>query len=259
MRNLTAALECAGGYGLALLLVLIFSLLPTAHAGALPAASGDAQGVSLARAVSAAFARVPAVSYEQSGFASMLSEDGARPVFSWRWGGGPVAGMVPVRERAVIGLHDGLVRWWQDQLSPLPCADAALCGTITAAAQASAVIVVTSAGTFYAFGDARRHSCFGRLGGSTPQRVGEATWSAFGAFQPPAAHGALELLKSSYPWALTGGTADEIASLSRHTHLPVRQQTTVLPPSGGDAPFSFTASFGYPSHASEPAVNLCPS
>ncbi len=187
----------------------------------------------------------------------MRSERGAQPAFSWRWGGGAVAGMVPVSEYAVIGLRGGLVRWWRDDLTPLPCSDAALCGSVPAAAQVPAEIVVTPAGTFYAYGGHRRHSCFGRLGGSTPQRIGEPTWSAFGEFQRPTGHGELELLKSSYPWSLTGGTAEEMALLSLRTHLPVRQQTTIVPPGGGAGAFTFTASFGYPSQASAPRLNLC--
>jgi hypothetical protein len=245
---LAAALTLAGWAGAA------------APAGALSAASGDPHGVALARSVSAAFARVPAVAYEQSGFAWMLSERGEKPAFRWRWGGGAVAGMVPVRERGVIGLHGGLVRWWRDELTPLPCPQAALCGTLNAAAQLPATIVVVPAGTFYAYGDSRRHTCFGRLGGSTPQRIGEPTWSAFGEFQRPAGHGSLELLKSSYPWSLTGGLAEEAASLSLRTHLPVRQQTTIVPPAGaGTSAFTFTASFGYPAHARPPRVNVCAS
>ncbi|MHB8532259.1 MAG: hypothetical protein ACYDC2_06035 [Solirubrobacteraceae bacterium] len=241
-------------------MALVLCVLAATPASALPSATGDPHGVGLARSVSAAFARVHAVSYEQSGFAWMRSEHGARPVFAWRWGGGPAAGMVPVREHAVMGLQAGLVRWWRDDLTPLPCTGVTPCAAApaAAAAQVSAVIVVTAGGAFYAYGSHERHTCFGRLGGSTPQRIGEPSWSAFGEFQRPAEHGELELLKSSYPWNLTGGTADEMASLSVRTHLPVRQQTTIVPPAGGGAgAFTFIASFGYPAHASSPTANVC--
>jgi hypothetical protein len=161
-----------------------------------------------------------------------------------------------------VGLRGGLVRWWRDDLTPLPCAAPALCGSLSPGAQAPAEIVAVPAGTFYAYGGRRRHSCFGRLGGSTPQRLGEPIWSAFGDFQPPTGHGELELLKSSYPWTLTGGMAIEAASLSLRTHLPVRQQTTVAAVAGAASvgaasAFSFTASFGYPSHAQPPRVVQC--
>ncbi len=89
-------------------------------------------------------------------------------------------------------------------------------------------LVVERSGTFYAYGDRFRHTCFGRLGGSTPFKVGSQIWSVLGEFlEPPVPHGALQLLKSSYPWGLTGGSAVEAASLSLKTHLPVREQTTV--------------------------------
>jgi hypothetical protein len=85
--------------------------------------------------------------------------------------------------------------------------------------------------------------------------VGEPTWSAFGQFQPPAGHGDLELLKSIYPWSLTGGFATEAAALSLHTHLPVHEQTTIAPPAG--RAFSFNTALSYPAHARAPHPNLC--
>ena len=245
-------------YGGWMLATLALGAMLVAPARALPTPTGDPGGVVLARTVSAAFTHVPAVAYEQSGFASMLSERGANPVFRWRWGGGPVAGMVPVLEHAAVGLHNGLVSWWRDELTPLPCPVAALCGTVAAGAQVPAVIVVVPAGTFYAYGGHRHHTCFGRLGGSTPERLGEPTWSAFGEFQAPAGHGQLELLKSSFPWNLTGGMATEAAALSLRTHLLVREQTTIAA-AGTAQSFSFTASYGYPAHAQAPHVNVCPS
>jgi hypothetical protein len=249
----TGARRC-GGWMLA---TLALGAILAGPATALPGPTGDGDGIVLARTVSAAFARVPAVAYEQSGFASMRSERGSEPVFRWRWGGGPAAGMVPVREHATVGLRGGLVSWWRDDLMPQPCAVAALCGSLSAGAQVPAEIVVVPAGTFYAYGGHRHHGCFGRLSGSTPQRLGEPTWSAFGEFQPPAGHGQLELLKSSYPWSVTGGMALEAASLSLRTHLPVRQQTTIVPAAGAASGFSFETTFGYPAHARPPQVKLC--
>ncbi len=163
----------------------------------------------------------------QSGFAYMLAARTHSPGFRWAWGSGPVAGMVPAREEGSIGLHRGRVTWWRDDLTPLPCAETALCGSVATGSQARTELVVERSGTFYAYGDRFRHTCFGRLGGSTPFKVGSQIWSVLGEFQPPVPHGALQLLKSSYPWGLTGGSAVEAASLSLKTHLPVREQTTV--------------------------------
>jgi hypothetical protein len=227
--------------------------LPCAGARAAVSAGGDPQGIALAKAVGVAFARVPAASYVQSGFAYMLSARSHEPVFRWAWGSGPVAGMVPALERATVGLHRGRVLWWRDDLTPLACSEPLLCGSVVTGTQARTELVVVRSGTYYAYGDSYKHTCFGRLGGSTPLRVGDEIWSATGEFQPPAPHGKLQLLESSYPWFLTGGSASEAASLSLKTHLPVREQTTISGASG----FVFTSTFSYPKQALAPKVELC--
>ncbi len=164
--------------------------------------------------------------------------------------------MVPARERATVGLKAGRVTWWRDDLTPLPCVDASLCGEV-ASAQVPVELLVKPSGAYYAYGSRTGHGCFGRLGGSTPLRVGDRTWTLFGEFEAPAAHGTTRLLKSSFPWGLTGGSANETASVSIRTHLPVREQTQISPPAGAGAPFAFTARFGYPSRARAPKVTLC--
>lgn len=229
-----------------------------AGAGPALAAGGDPGGISLARAVRIALARVPAEAYEQTGFAYVVSQQLPTPVFRWRWGGGPVAGMVPAREQATVGLKDGLVTWWRDDLTPLPCAETALCGEIDSP-QVPVELVVDSSGAFYAYGNRAHHGCYGRLGGSTPLRPGDRTWTLFGEFDAPTAHGTTRLLKSSFPWGLTGGLASEMASVSMRTHLPIREQTQIVPQAGGGAPFAFSARFGYPARAAAPRVALCSS
>ena len=226
--------------------------------GAAPAgaAGGAADGIALARAVRIALGRVPAESYEQRGFSYMLSQRGPEAVFRWRWGGGPVEGMVPALERATVGLSKGRVTWWRDELTPLPCREPALCGTV-GGAQVPVYLLVLRSGAFYAYGTLARHGCFGRLGGSTPLRPGMRTWTLFGDFAHPAAHGTTRLLKSSFPWGLTGGIASESASISMRTHRPVREQTLIVPPPGVGAPFRFSSSFGYPAHARMPKPALC--
>jgi hypothetical protein len=245
------------GWRVALWVATALVALPVAAASATAGASGDPQGIALAKAVGVAFAKVPAESYVQSGFAYMLSARSHEPAFRWAWGAGPVVGMVPANEQATLGLHKGRVTWWRDDLTPLPCVETALCGSVVTGTQARTEVVVERSGTFYAYGDRFRHTCFGRLGGSTPFKVGNPIWSVLGEFQPPAPHGALQLLKSSYPWGLTGASAGEVASLSLKTHLPVREQTTVASSPSGSPAFSFTASFGYPKNASEPKIELC--
>ena len=127
----------------------------------------------------------------------------------------------------------------------------------TGSAQVPVELLVEQAGAFYAYGSRTSHGCYGRLGGSTPLRLGDRTWTLFGEFEAPAAHGTTQLLKSSFPWGLTGGSASETASVSMRTHLPIREQTQISPAPGGGAPFSFAASFGYPSRARAPKVTLC--
>jgi hypothetical protein len=224
--------------------------------GIAQAAGGDQNGISLARAVRIALARVPAESYEQTGFAYVLSEQLPAPVFRWRWGGGPAAGMMPAREQATVGLKEGRVTWWRDDLTPLPCVEAVLCGEV-APAQVPVELLVELSGAFYTYGSRTSHGCYGRLGGSTPLRVGDRTWTLWGEFDAPAEHGTTQLLKSSFPWGLTGGSASETASVSIRTHLPIREQTQISPAAGGGAPFAFAASFGYPTRARAPKVTLC--
>jgi hypothetical protein len=231
--------------------------LPSAGARAAVSVSGDPQGIALANAVGVAFAHIPAESYVQSGFAYMFSARSHEPAFRWAWGSGPVAGMVPAREQATVGLHGGRVVWWRDDLTPLPCAEPLLCGSVVTGTQARTELVVERSGTFYAYGDSFRHTCFGRLGGSTPLRIGDPIWSVTGEFQPPAPHGKLQLLKSIYPWFLTGGSASEAASLSLKSHLPVRAQTAISQSAAGAPGFSFTSGFSYPKHAHAPRVELC--
>jgi hypothetical protein len=227
-----------------------------AGAGSADAAGGDPGGISLARAVRIALARVPAEAYEQTGFVYVVSQQVPAPVFRWRWGGGPMAGMVPAREQATVGLKNGRVTWWRDDLTPLPCVEAALCGEL-GSAQVPVELVVEPSGAFYAYGNRAHHGCYGRLGGSTPLRPGDRTWTLFGEFEAPSAHGTTRLLKSSFPWGLTGGLASEMASVSMRTHLPVREQTQIVPSGGGGAAFAFSASFGYPERVVAPRVTLC--
>lgn len=245
------------GWRVALCVAVALVALPVAAASATASASGDPRGIALARAVGVAFAKVPAESYVQSGFAYMLSARSHEPAFRWAWGAGPVAGMVPATEQATLGLHKGRVTWWRDDLTPLPCVESALCGSVATGTQSRTELVVERSGTYYAYGDRFGHSCFGRLGGSTPFKVGDPIWSVLGEFQAPALHGTLQLLKSSYPWGLTGAQAGEAASLSFKTHLPVREQTTVGPSPSGSPGFSFTASFGFPKNAQAPKIELC--
>jgi hypothetical protein len=231
--------------------------LQCADAQATATASGDQHGIALAQAVGVAFAGVPAESYVQSGFAYMLSPRSREPGFRWAWGSGPVAGMVPAREQATVGLHKGRVTWWRDDLTPLPCGEPLLCGAIVTGTQARTELVVDRSGVYYAYGDSFRHTCFGRLGGSTPLNVGDRIWSVIGEFQAPLPHGGLQLLKSTYPWGLTGGGAAEAASLSQRTHLPVREQTTISASPTGAPGFTFSTTFGYPKQALAPHVELC--
>ena len=245
------------GWRVALCVAMALVALPIAAASAALTPSGDPQGIALAQAVGVAFVKVPAESYVQSGFAYMLAARSHEPAFRWAWGSGAVVGMVPAHEQATLGLHKGRVTWWRDDLTPLPCAEPMLCGSVVTGSQARTELVVEHSGTFYSYGDRFRHTCFGRLGGSTPFKVGDRIWSVLGEFQPPALHGALQLLKSSYPWGLTGASASEAASLSFKTHLPVREQTIVGASPSGSPGFSFTASFGYPKIARAPKIELC--
>lgn len=234
--------------GVAFAAAMAGAVVPAAGAGGTP------DGVSLARAVRSALDQVSGESYEQTGFAYMLSQQAPEAAFRWRWGGGPVAGMVPALEHATAGLGEGRVTWWRDELTPLPCAEAVLCASV-AAPQVPVELLVLPTGDFYAYGTRARHGCFGRLGGSVPLRIGDRVWTLYGEFAPPAPHGPTELLKSVFPWGLTGGTASETASVSARTHRPLRAQTLIVPASGN--PFEIISSFAYPAHPRPPVPTLC--
>ncbi len=93
----------------------------TTTLAAVPAPTGDASGIALARLVQRAYLRVGAQSYSERGFAWMASTEGKASTFRWAYGSGPSPGLSAASEHAVLALSRGRVLWWQDDLTPPRC------------------------------------------------------------------------------------------------------------------------------------------
>jgi len=78
-------------------IALVASGLVSATAAlAAPAATGDARGIGLARAVLRAYQHVPTQSYVEHGLVWMSAMDGKAPTFQWAYGFGPYPGAYPL-------------------------------------------------------------------------------------------------------------------------------------------------------------------
>ena len=94
---------------------------------AAPAATGNARGIGLARAVLRAYQHVPTQSYVEHGLVWMSAMDGKAPTFQWAYGLGPYPGAYPATEHAVLTLDRGRVSWWRDDLTLAPCTKPGVC------------------------------------------------------------------------------------------------------------------------------------
>ncbi|MHB1567929.1 MAG: hypothetical protein ACYC0H_01880 [Solirubrobacteraceae bacterium] len=210
---------------------------------------GNAQGIALATRQVKAYGKVPAETVVERGYVSINDAEGRTSFFQWQWGSGTLPrGWVHATEHAVVALHAGRIVWWRDDLTPPPC-HVGLCG------EQPVDVVINHKGAFFAFGTAARHTCYGRLRGSTPVSVG-APWSVVrGTFSAPVTHGSTVALTYSYPWGKSQ-TATETDEISSKTLL---DQSGVIHISGAGQP-SFTVRFtnGHPAKApAAPKVNVC--
>jgi hypothetical protein len=185
----------------------------------------------------------------------MRDGEGKTSFFSWTWGTGVVpSGWAKATEHGLLGLRNGRVVWWRDDLTPPPCTASGICSQIPVE------IVVERSGAFYAFGSAAKHTCYADLNGSTPYRMGNPLDSAAGRFDAPVRRGGSVVLKYAYPWSATAKqTATETDMVSARTRLAESVRVSVARGTGQNRPaFTFKASYGYPAHApSAPRVNRC--
>jgi hypothetical protein len=168
------------------------------------------------------------------------------------YGAGPSPGLYPATEHAVLGLAHGRLLWWRDDLTPAPCTTPALC------ARVPVEIVADTRGLFYAFGNAKTHSCYAHLNGTTPYVVGKPVWFVGGNFKAPISSMGGELLTSTYPWSTTL-SATEFDTIATGSHRLLKARLAISGRPGVQAtPFSSSASYGYPSRVPPPPhISLC--
>ena len=232
--------------------VSIAGLLGASSALAAPAPTGSASGIGLARAVQRAYQHVRVQSYVQHGFVWMSAVQGKSSTFRWVYGAGPSLGLYPATEHAVLALDHGRLSWWRDDLTPAPCTTPGLC------ARVPVQIVADAGGLFYAFGDAKKHSCYAHLTGTAPYVVGKPVWFVGGDFKLPTHAGSSELLTSTYPWSKTL-RATELDTIANASHRLLKAHVGISAQTGAQAaPFSYSVSYGYPSRVPPPPqINLC--
>ena len=227
----------------------VIAVLGLGAAVAAASVGGNAQGIALARRQLGAYRKLPAETVTERGYVAINDAEGKTSFFQWQWGSGALPhGWVPATEHAVVALRAGRIVWWRDDLTP-PACHVGLCG------EQPVDVVIDHKGAFFAFGTAARHTCYGKLRGSTPASVG-ATWVAVrGIFSAPVTHGSKVALTYTYPWGKVQ-TATETDTISQQTLL---DQSGVIQVSGGGLP-AFTVHFtnGHPAKApAAPKVTLC--
>ena len=227
------------------------ALLGAGAAAAAVTGSGSPAGIRLGRHLAAALAKVPVQTMVRRGYVWMASSEGRVSSFRWAFGEGAFRGEQPAVEHVVLRTTGGRVVWWTDSLTPPTCTQGGICASLPVE------VLGDSHGLFYAFGNAARHTCFGRLNGATPFALGQVSWAPGGHFDAPVKAGADVRLTSSYPWPVPGAnpvpTATEIDTISRRTHLLLRQNVSV----DTGAPFAWSATFAYPASRAAPALKLC--
>jgi hypothetical protein len=191
-------------------------------------------------------------SYAEHGFVWMSAVEGKSSMFRWVYGGGPSLGLYPATEHAVLALDHGRVSWWRDDLTPAPCTTPGIC------ARVPVQIVADAGGLFYAYGGAKRHSCYAHLTGTVPVAVGKPVWFVGGDFTAPTRSGSDELLTSTYPWSKTQ-RATELDTVANGSHRLLKAHVEISAQTGAQAaPFSYSASYGYPTRVPPPPqINLC--
>lgn len=148
-------------------------------------------------------------------------------------------------EHGVVALNQGRVVWWRDDLTPPPCTRVGVCHDIPVE------LLSERSGAYYAFGNAAKHTCFGRLRGNQPVAVG-AQWNRVtGHFSAPVLRPGVIKLTYTYPLG-KGESARETDTLSSRTHLLTSGRTVI----NGSHTIRFSTS--QPTKAPPaPKVNVC--
>lgn len=204
---------------------------------AAPTISGNRRAIAIARAEARAYTRVSVETYTETGDIQMNDAEGRSSYLTFSWGQAKLKrGWVWVREHSIVALRHGRVLWWRDDLTPPACRRAGICHQIPVD------LVSERRGAFWAFGDAARHTCYGRLRGTQPVMVGDVWDRVLGHYSAPAFGRRTVRLTYTFPLG-EGKTAREVDTLSSRTHL-LESGHEVLP--GGH---TVRFSTGYPRKA----------
>ncbi|MGH2871200.1 MAG: hypothetical protein ACRDL5_01925 [Solirubrobacteraceae bacterium] len=229
--------------------VIAWMLGASATAVAATQVRGNPQGIALAGKQVTAYAKIDSETVTETGYVAMTDGEGRSSFFQWQWGSGSLPhGWVPATEHAVVALRHNRIVWWRDDLTPPACHG-------KSCSEVPVDVVIDRKGAFFAFGSARHHSCYGRLRGSTPVKIGTPWAAAHGDYQAPVTQGSDELLTYSYPWG-PHQTATETDTISQMTLLDARGVIHVA--GGGVAPLTVRFTNGHPAKAPKaPVVKLC--
>jgi hypothetical protein len=192
------------------------------------------------------YAQITVETYTETGFIEMTDQGGKTSYFNFNWDQAKLTpGWGWATEHGVAALSHGRVVWWRDDLTPPPCTGAGFCHQIPVE------LLSERRGAYYAFGNAARHTCYGRLRGSQPVVVGAQWNQVTGHFSPPVFGSGV--VKLTYTYSLgKGKTARETDTLSSRTHLLMSGRTVIA----GRHTIRFSTS--HPAKApAAPKVNVC--
>ncbi len=208
--------------------------------------TGNSKAIAIARAEAHAYTRIPVETYTENGFIEMTDQEGKTSYFRFNWAQTKLApGWVWATEHGVVALSHGRVVWWRDDLTPPTCTAVGVCH------QLPVELLSERSGAYYAFGNADRHTCFGRLDGNQPVVVGGRWSRVTGHFSAPVFGAGTVKLTYTYPDG-RGRTARETDTLFSRTHLEKSGQIVI----NGSHTIRFST--GQPANApNAPKVNLC--
>jgi hypothetical protein len=217
------------------------------------AVSGDRNGVSIARTVQRAFAKLSSYTVTEHRFVYMKAQSGHHGFFDWNWGiGAGPAGWVGATEHELVVTHHGTVVWVRDDLTP----DTRACSGQRCVRYPDVEVIVDSHGQYFRFGSAATSGCVYRLTGTVPLHPGDPAYRISGYMLDPGYQRTQVLLNYDYQWD-ANRRAGETDVVSDATALVTSGQVD-LSAWRAEPSFIFSFALGYPAtHPREPRVALC--
>lgn len=220
-------------------LVTMVALGSTALAIAKP--SGDPQAIKLAHGVQKAYRKLHVYTQTQTGYVTIKdrrdkSGSGSLNVH-WANGVAP-SGWSGVTEHETFALNHGRLVWWRDDL-------VSKCPVGSSCHQVPVEVVVNHQGTFFAFGNAANHGCYGKLSGPTPYHFGGPVYVVNAHFKPVLSKPKADLLSFTFAWNQTRN-ASETDRVSKQTRLNISGVIKVSSGGAGQAAFTVRFTDAYP-------------